>query len=307
MQTLWFRLVAVMITAYVVLGRFRSRRGRSSTSSWPQRPDERSRYSRAIGPFGTAMKCGCSRPAARFTSLSPAVCVEFSGFYLPLMMVLWLLMLRGIGIEFRVHIDSPVWKPLWDVVFGGASACWRSSSGRLGKAIRGSPWRTSFSYVLALCRVVRASIRFARGDLVGASADSERALEAARRAKDAQVVAPALHARATALLAEGRRAEADALAGELLTLGPECVVALGGFDGARHCRLAWLTRELRRVTLSCLLFSPLPRRCRGYSPRAPLFPATSSARQLFSPRSTSGPARRTRDYGRRRRSRALVR
>ena len=29
---------------------------------------------------------------------------SFSGFYLPLMMVLWLLMLRGIGIEFRTHI-----------------------------------------------------------------------------------------------------------------------------------------------------------------------------------------------------------
>ena len=30
---------------------------------------------------------------------------SFSGFYLPLMMVLWLLMLRAIGIEFRTHME----------------------------------------------------------------------------------------------------------------------------------------------------------------------------------------------------------
>ena len=33
------------------------------------------------------------------------------------MMVLWLLILRGISIEFRNHIDSPVWKPFWDAGF----------------------------------------------------------------------------------------------------------------------------------------------------------------------------------------------
>src|ERR1700740_3649425 len=33
---------------------------------------------------------------------------SFSGFYLPLMMVLWLLMLRGIGIELRAHMENPV-------------------------------------------------------------------------------------------------------------------------------------------------------------------------------------------------------
>jgi tetratricopeptide (TPR) repeat protein len=101
-------------------------------------------------------------------------------------------------------------------------------------------------YLEAFCRVVRASIRFARGDLVGASADSERALEAARPARDAQAVAPALQAHATVLLAEGRTDEADALAGELLTFGPELVVALVSFFGSGIIELASLTRELGR-------------------------------------------------------------
>jgi hypothetical protein len=32
-----------------------------------------------------------------------------------LAMVLWLFILRGIALEFRDHIASPVWTPFWDV------------------------------------------------------------------------------------------------------------------------------------------------------------------------------------------------
>ncbi|PYY07334.1 MAG: hypothetical protein DMG69_19965 [Acidobacteria bacterium] len=48
---------------------------------------------------------------------------SFSGFYLPRMMVLWLLMLRAIGIEFRVHIPNPVWESFFDAnLFPGQCA-----------------------------------------------------------------------------------------------------------------------------------------------------------------------------------------
>src|SRR5262249_55219947 len=46
---------------------------------------------------------------------------SFSGFYLPLMMVLWLLMLRAIGIEFRTHVENPVWQGFFDTVFALSS------------------------------------------------------------------------------------------------------------------------------------------------------------------------------------------
>ena len=65
---------------------------------------------------------------------------SFSGFYLALMMVLWLLILRGIAIEFRNHIDNPLWKPAWDTVFGGASAALAFLFGvALGNVVRGVP------------------------------------------------------------------------------------------------------------------------------------------------------------------------
>ena len=99
-------------------------------------------------------------------------------------------------------------------------------------------------YLEAPCRVVRASIRLARGDLAGAVADSERALEVARPAKDAQVVAPALGARASVLLAEGRRAEADALTEEVLALGSKLVPAVTSSFGAGIIEVACLARAL---------------------------------------------------------------
>jgi cytochrome bd-type quinol oxidase subunit 2 len=45
----------------------------------------------------------------------------FSGFYLSLMIVLWLLILRGISIELRNHVDNPLWRSLWGTVFGDNS------------------------------------------------------------------------------------------------------------------------------------------------------------------------------------------
>jgi cytochrome d ubiquinol oxidase subunit II len=76
---------------------------------------------------------------------------SFSGFYLPLMIVLWLLILRGISIEFRNHIQSPVWQPLWDAVFAGASALLAIFFGAaLGNVVRGVPLDRSGEFFLPL-------------------------------------------------------------------------------------------------------------------------------------------------------------
>jgi cytochrome d ubiquinol oxidase subunit II len=64
----------------------------------------------------------------------------FSGFYLPLMIVLWLLILRGSAIEFRNHIQSPVWIPFWDFLFSVASLLLAVFFGAaLGNVVRGVP------------------------------------------------------------------------------------------------------------------------------------------------------------------------
>jgi len=65
---------------------------------------------------------------------------SFSGFYLALMIVLWLLILRGISIEFRNHLESELWRAFWDVVFAGASVLLAIFYGAaLGNVVRGVP------------------------------------------------------------------------------------------------------------------------------------------------------------------------
>ena len=65
---------------------------------------------------------------------------SFSGFYLPLNIVLWLLVLRGIGIEFRMHIENHVWRSLFDGFFAISSALLAIFFGvALGNVVRGVP------------------------------------------------------------------------------------------------------------------------------------------------------------------------
>lgn len=67
---------------------------------------------------------------------------SFSGFYLPLIIVLWLLIGRAIGIELRKHVDNGLWRSFWDVIFSVSSIMLVVIFGAaLGNIIRGVPLR----------------------------------------------------------------------------------------------------------------------------------------------------------------------
>ena len=62
----------------------------------------------------------------------------FSGFYLPLIMVLWLIIFRAIGLEFRSQFNFQMWKDIWDKSFGVASLLLALFFGiALGNVVRG--------------------------------------------------------------------------------------------------------------------------------------------------------------------------
>ena len=66
--------------------------------------------------------------------------VSFSGFYLVLILVLWLLIGRGVGIEFRSHIADPMWRGLFDVLFCVSSFLLAVLFGAaVGNVVRGVP------------------------------------------------------------------------------------------------------------------------------------------------------------------------
>jgi len=97
-----------------------------------------------------------------------------------------------------------------------------------------------------VCMEVRAAIALARGHLQGASADSRKALERARRTKEPQLLASALAVRAMALLAQALREEASELAAEVLARGSVLIPAMLELHPvATPIELAWLVRDLR--------------------------------------------------------------
>jgi len=108
METLWFILIALMLTAYVVLDGFDL--GVGILSPWVAKTaDERRLVQRTIGPVWDGNEVWLlAAGGALYFAFPLLYASSFSGFYLPLMMVLWLLMLRGIGVELRAHVDDPL-------------------------------------------------------------------------------------------------------------------------------------------------------------------------------------------------------
>src|SRR5436305_15186441 len=117
METIWFILVALMLTAYVVLDGFDL--GVGILSPWVAKtPDERRLVQRTIGPVWDGNEVWLlAAGGALYFAFPLLYASSFSGFYLPLMMVLWLLMLRGMGVELRSHIQDPLWWSFFDFLF----------------------------------------------------------------------------------------------------------------------------------------------------------------------------------------------
>ncbi len=151
METIWFCLVAIMIAGYVVLDGFDIGTGIvyylvGRTES------QRRRLMRSIGPVWDGNEVWLLAGGGVLYFAFPALYASsFSGFYLPLMMVLWLLIARGISIEFRNHLDAPVWRPFFDFLFAGASILLAIFFGAaLGNVVRGVPLDESGYFFLPL-------------------------------------------------------------------------------------------------------------------------------------------------------------
>jgi len=140
METLWFMIVAVMVAAYVVLDGFDLGAGVIYLGA-ARTPEERQKIMRAIGPVWDGNEVWLLAAGGTLFFAFPLLYASsFSGFYLPLMMVLWLLMLRGIGIELRSHMENPVWRGFFDFIFCVSSGLLCIFFGAaLGNVVRGVP------------------------------------------------------------------------------------------------------------------------------------------------------------------------
>ena len=151
MGFLWFWLVAVMIVGYVVLDGFDLGVGVLHLFLAKTEADKRTALA-SIGPVWDGNEVWLLAGGGTLYFAFPLLYASaFSGFYLPLMIVLWLLVLRGVSLELRNHIDVGVWRKLLDGVFGLASLLLTIFFGAaLANVIRGVPLQPDGYFFLPL-------------------------------------------------------------------------------------------------------------------------------------------------------------
>ena len=151
MPTLWFILVAFMLSMYVLLDGFDLGAGIIHLIA-ARTNGERRLILRAIGPVWDGNEVWLIAAGGTLFFTFPLLYASsFSGFYLPLIIVLWLLMVRGITIELRSRIASPVWATFWDGMFFLGSALLAIFFGAaLGNVIRGVPLNSQGYFFEAL-------------------------------------------------------------------------------------------------------------------------------------------------------------
>jgi cytochrome d ubiquinol oxidase subunit II len=140
MGFLWFWLVAVMLVAYVVLDGFDL--GVGILYPFLARSEkDRQLMLRAIGPVWDGNEVWLLAGGGTLYFAFPLLYASaFSGFYLALMIVLWLLIMRGASIELRMQIDGGVWRSFFDGLFFLSSALLSIFFGAaLANVIRGVP------------------------------------------------------------------------------------------------------------------------------------------------------------------------
>jgi cytochrome bd ubiquinol oxidase subunit II len=140
MQTLWFSILSVVLAVYVVLDGFDF--GAGALHLFVARENrERRQVLSAIGPFWDGNEVWLLAAGGVMFLAFPAVLASgLSGFYFAIMLVLWVLILRGISIELRSHVDDGMWHAFWDGTFWFASTLAPVLFGAaLGNVIRGVP------------------------------------------------------------------------------------------------------------------------------------------------------------------------
>jgi cytochrome d ubiquinol oxidase subunit II len=138
MEYFWYIVLVAMLAVYVVLDGYDFGAGIIHLFFAKTEKDKKA-ITNAIGPFWDANEVWLiAAGGVLFFAFPTLYASSFSGFYLPLMMVLWLLIFRAVGLEMRGQIHHPMWEAIWDKAFGIASLLLALFFGAaLGNVVRG--------------------------------------------------------------------------------------------------------------------------------------------------------------------------
>lgn len=138
MEIFWFIVLSVMLCTYVILDGYDFGAGIIHLL-FARTEEEKKAITNAIGPFWDANEVWLiASGGVLFFAFPTLYASSFSGFYLPLMIVLWLLIFRAVGLELRGQVHNRLWEALWDKAFGLASLLLALFFGAaLGNVVRG--------------------------------------------------------------------------------------------------------------------------------------------------------------------------
>jgi len=140
METTWFLLAGFSLAVYVVLDGYDL--GAGIVHLVVARTNkERALALRSIGPVWDGNEVWLLALGGTLVLAFPLLyATAFSGFHLPLTLVLWLLVGRALAVELRHQVHHGTWEQFWDAIFFLSSAALVVCFGAaLGNVVRGVP------------------------------------------------------------------------------------------------------------------------------------------------------------------------
>lgn len=157
LTTVWFMLIALLWTGYLVLEGFDFGVGMLLPVLSRGRDDAESETDRriminTIGPVWDGNEVWLLvAGGATFAAFPEWYATLFSGFYLPLLLILLALIIRGVAFEYRGKINDPTWRARWDkAIFVGSvlpSLLWGVAFANI---VRGVPIDADFQFTGSL-------------------------------------------------------------------------------------------------------------------------------------------------------------
>lgn len=121
MEIFWFIVVGFVVTMFFILDGYDFGTGIIHLF-YAKKEEDKVVIAKAAGLFWDANEVWLVAAGGLLFMAFPVFYASvFSGFYLPLIIVLWLIIFRALGLEFRGHFDADMWKAIWDKSFGISS------------------------------------------------------------------------------------------------------------------------------------------------------------------------------------------
>ena len=139
MELFWYISIAILLTVFFVLDGYDFGTGIIHLF-FAKKEKDKEVIAKAAGLFWDSNEVWLVAAGGMlFMAFPTYYAAIFSGFYLPLIIVLWLIVFRAIGLEFRGQFNYQMWKDIWDKSFGVSSLLIALFFGiALGNVVRGA-------------------------------------------------------------------------------------------------------------------------------------------------------------------------